>query len=376
MKIKIADIVRELMVRDGNVSQMQRPVYMSYVKTVVTELKLFNLRKIARLWVKVDKGTNSVQLPEGVMNIASISVEDDCGNIVPLCYNSDTKLDSYIEEQESACGCSCGCTNPYCSGVKETQQTEETVSLNIPIGRYIPIVNADTEESACTDCDLPSGVEPDYLYDAVDYTKTTQLVTCPNGDIVRRICEPSIKYKRTVTIPIVFKNGDSACYNCEPNNSRTESYIYDGVEEICNEALVCSVVVKSCGCIEETPSNKKVLNSCGVEVCCNKTMRQMNIYSEDNCRVHFPDGFPHNKVLVKYYETFEYTDTYIPEYAREAVITGVEYRMALRNPRKTNVARFVKMEHNEECRKLNMILRRLRNGEILSAILGNQNEIQ
>ena len=88
--------------------------------------------------------------------------------------------------------------------------------------------------------------------------------------------------------------------------------------------------------------------------------------------MHFPDDFAHTKVLVKYYENFNYTDATIPEFAREAVMTGIEYRMKLRERGMLGLARELKREYDAESQKVDMIVNRLRLGEFLDAILGNQ----
>ena len=369
MSIKISEIVRELMIRDGNNSQMFKPKYNSYAKTVINDLKLFTFRDIKRAWIQIDPYTKSINLPDDNMILSTLSVEVD-GCIIPLCYNSDAKKDDYIEVQESKCGCnSCGCTSPYCNS--DFQQTEEEITLQIPINRYADIINANTGDSACTECDLTEGSLPTFEYENQTFTKTTQTYVCANGDIVRKVCEPTIKYKSIVGVPIVYEDDTSACFACNKEYKR-DDYVYDGVESVCTEDVLCSIVTKSCGCPESTAENNSLLEKYCGESSCNKRMGALNIYLEDNCRVHFPDDFAHTKVLVKYYENFNYTDATIPEFAREAVMTGIEYRMKLRERGMLGLARELKREYDAESQKVDMIVNRLRLGEFLDAILGNQ----
>lgn len=369
------------MIRDGNSSQSDKPKYNSFAKTVISDLKLFVFRNTKKKWVQVDKNTNTIHISDS-SKIQSISIEKN-GCVIPLCESDEALNDEFVEIQESSCGCTtCSCSSGLCNVIKNATITEEEVKIKVPIARYIPLLYADDKTTACVDCDLPNGSLPEYEYEETVGVKKTEKYSCPNGDMKVKICEPTAIYKQINSISLLYsKDKSSACTNCSENTSKKEDYIFDGIEEVCTEDLICSLDVKPCGCPKDTSENKaKVKQHCGdtcdaEEKCCT-SMKDLNIYCTDGCKIYFPDGFPHEKVLIRYYETFNYSDTTIPEFAREAVMTGIEYRMLMRKNNSITRGRLIKAEYLTEYRKVKMIVSRLQNGEVLNAILGNQNNIR
>ena len=164
-----------------------------------------------------------VDVPRGTQRIFSVGVDDDCGDVRPIYYNS--RLNIIPKPTEKKCGChSCQCGG-LCSEVNST-----TLTTNLL-----------------------------FTINGQGFYEKIWLKYCPNGDM--------IEYKEVPTKKYLDFVGDGGDYNNDYNNdfSGTGS-AFSNFEIVTNtfQRKLCTLKTYVCGCPQETPENEELIQtSCG-----------------------------------------------------------------------------------------------------------------
>ena len=343
--VNVDEVIKERMLRDRNNSRLDMPMYLSYAKRALREMKLHNVRQLSRRWVNVNTDLNRFKLPDDVYMLATITYEDTCG--LKLFAHNSTIIHSDIVDINEAdmCGCKCGCNNENCKK-REFSQIIEEVDVKVPVKRVAPILESGTDDSSCVECepnaDGENAVIDDEMfeYEIQKMEKTTRTEICENGDVIKTTITPTVIYKRVMLAPIE----NCQCDNCAKGEPCSLNYriAYSGIEDREEKNLICSVDVKNCGCIGEeqmevvskalgydTTDNKSASdNCCGRMTTCCPTLDE-NVHIVDGCMVYIKNELCINpkRVLITYYTNEHYTDMKIPDWAVEYLLASVKYFM-------------------------------------------------
>jgi hypothetical protein len=169
--ISVSQVVSELSVAQRDTDRQNYLRHLVLVKSVIRDLKYNYLNAFKRVYLQIDKTTNTVRLPFDYNKFVTISFIEDCFDkygkpsqkVLPLTHNPYINITPFAGI-DNACVKECGCktSNPVC---------EE-------LANYTTI----TEEVVVSDSPVITG------------TKTTVIRTCANGDIEQEICEPVLQF--------------------------------------------------------------------------------------------------------------------------------------------------------------------------------------
>jgi len=336
----------------------------------VNELNWDVLRNFKGEIIGVDPTTKTVKLPKDFVQWTRVGFIDQQGEIQDLAFDPNIAFTPTVND----CHCECGCSDPVCAEITNSQTTTEDVVIN-----------------------------------GTTYQKTTTVCVKSDGDIVRRICEPVVTnpsqqctysiQTNTIQYPIkdayFIKNGevvnvgyvdnDTIMYeimlalgfsatgfippyhreNCPDvwtsftytgtNTSEGENYDFNEVfvievtqsacvnptptvETICYDEFLCKTTVKDCGCIEVTQTTVDTLASIGImsqEFLSRffkaadwlQTFKQppsyfgyfnVNIYTGI---IQLDPTFPFQSVYIQYYSSNEVDggDYLIPAFAKNSI---------------------------------------------------------
>lgn len=279
--ISIEDVVKGILQREGDTTGMNYLKYLSVAKDVYRELNLHAVRQTKRAWVEVDKKTNTIKLPKDYMFFSSVSVEDECGRLIPLVINNNLKYDIIDISQDKDCHCECGCNSASCGGIKNYE-----VISGMQVAK------------------LPDGSDMAFA------TMTRKKVNKDGSMVVEK------------TFPkAIYENG-----------------VWTKTELVTEEEFICKLEVKDCGCVKENEKNNQVINACcgasffsvecGGTSC--KTSPQSLTYnvSEGGDRIIFPSSFHYAKVLLRYFYDAPLKELRVPIIAKRAMMFGVKFEIS------------------------------------------------
>ncbi len=331
-KISLTDLVNEIFLNKGDVGRREYLRYKSIAKGVYRELNLLKLREAVRVFISIDKATNSIRIPENCISISSISVVDSCNKLVPLSYtDSITDQDIISINDDKKCGCKvCDCQNKDCGSMYKYETMTELVSMKLPNGSF------DTFE------------------------KTLIKRINPDGSVVQEINEPELTF--------------------DDNGVHVSTDMVKRIE------VICKVDVKDCGCIIDSEENKKKLGeTCCAQLfsvesgCCAKncgceTLDYSYSMNEEQNRMYFDTRFAYDKVLLRYYANQTSAEIEIPIIAKDAVMYGTEYKAAMwdKNSKGSRAGNF-KMEYYEAVSNLEKAMYRMTNKEFIDTVLPYRN---
>lgn len=248
---------------------------------------------------------NYVNLPHDCQKFLSASIEEKrCHTLKPLYYNPN--LNVLVKPKEKLCSCTaCDCGG-LCESIGGLTATFKTVTIN-----------------------------------GTDYTETTYLKYCPNGDIMEYRVIPTTQY--------TFERGSydsSYDISYEIGDSDSEVVYYNLSRKL------CALAVKPCGCPEQTPENENLFFTNCSCYCnpllsinkCQKFWGDCNFYAGEvvmsDCQtklsVKHVQDFADNKEIIITYQTTGIdpdSETTMPDYAKMALFTGIDYYKNLFNDR-------------------------------------------
>ncbi len=191
-------------------------------------------------WKTMQRGDpfNYVLVPEDAERIFSVSVEDDCHNIVPLFYNNGLSIVKKPVKKK------CGCTTCDCGGLCSDAYA---VSLTVTT-RLVFTING------------------------VNYYEKTWLQVCKNGDIIEWKSTPVKKYNNI--------EGDAGDYDpLDYNNDwliGNPPFSDFTIVYVESPRKICHLEVLPCGCVAETEDNIETFNqACGCFLdCCSVSKKK------------------------------------------------------------------------------------------------------
>lgn len=283
--------------------------YLFMVQEVWKDLYQNTLFATTNTYVELKKGIpfNYVDIPSNSVRFLGLSVDDRCHNLKPLYYNN--QLNVLVKPSPSSKRCNCEVCD--CSGLCET------------VGSLVPtteVVNIN----------------------GTDYTNTTWIKTCPNGDVM--------EYRTIWTTQYTFNRGSydfSYDFSYEIGTSDSE------VVQINLSRKLCALEVLPCGCPAQTRQNEECFfKHCGCFInpltsisaqCCNH-WKDCNEYA-GSCRIsecgtkvyiEYLEHFDRNHWLIMSFQTNGVSpdqQTNAPDYAKMCLWKGIYFYKNLFNDR-------------------------------------------
>lgn len=255
--VKLSDVVDEMSISAYDDDRKKYLRYTFFAKRTFLDLHFNLLSRVERQFIKVNPRTHTAILPKDYYKFMTVSIVDDCGNIIPLSKNEYMNITAEVVKEtckETKCNVCGQSASEVCDEVQNFQTITEVITMSeqtgtacnyrvdlteLPfafpysiIGHSIDDVMVLTTNVIADQAALDayfSGLgftkqsavhyfrnddnEWGYFYFSVDgttdvfpisvgatacapifaetdYTKTTQIKTCANGDIIQRVTEP------------------------------------------------------------------------------------------------------------------------------------------------------------------------------------------
>lgn len=297
-----------------------------WAKYVWEDMNLTTVKVVKREFFKINKKTNSINLPCDFSQLSSVNVVDRCGTIYPVFRNELNVKHLSIPEIEDHNNCSCEfkCGYELCSTIKGYVATVETKSDEMPDGTPVSFTCVDrkainAEGFFIEQLQYPLRVYEDGVWvDTVLHTETNKLCqvevdengcVCDTEQNIDAVCNACGLNSGQSDIPF----GGNA--NCGPTKSDTE-WIY-----WCSTKMDWFSV--QCGCYPG-----------GFRQGCN------NVYniSEDGRRLVFPHNFGFDRVLLRFYDDVDTNSLMIPSICLDTFLMGLKWWDCRFNDNKQNLA--------------------------------------
>lgn len=198
--VKITDAVDELSLLRRDENRMEWLRYKVVSKHVLRDMRLIHLNAFKKVYLTVDKSTNTVRLPDDYYQFRLISVLQKChdrfGKVtekpVALTYNPYININPNTTPEDSCDNpvnkpCGCQLSTPACAELANFTAICEEVVID------------------------PNASPP------LTGMKQTVLKTCENGDIIKEVTQPTQKFKQgdlTCDYTITM-NTDHDIYQCD-----------------------------------------------------------------------------------------------------------------------------------------------------------------
>lgn len=276
----LTKMIKSLLIREGDILGVRFRQYYEIGKDVFRDLNLYSIRISKRFLIEVDKNTNSILLPNDLLLLSSVSVIDDCGQIIPLILNRNLTGELIDINLDKNCDCTCNCRAELCGTLKNYEVIYTSITAPIPGGQ--------TQIFNC-------------------YSRKT---IYPNGDYYRQWNEPVTIFEEGVLITTELQE-------------KTE--------------FICHLDVKPCGCVEDTPKNRQTLASCcggqylvtecGKNCCPAEFPDQTYGYEQFSNRIYFNSKFTFTHALIRYFPGADREEIMVPVVAKTAMLRGIMFEL-------------------------------------------------
>lgn len=280
------ELVDFMLIMERDLLKVNRPIYLAALKYVFDDLNYSVIRQTDRFVLKVERSpVPHIKVPDGYKMFSSIGVRNHYGKFEPLIVNKDIPADFVDVGASKECGCECGCSNSFCSNIRNYELINTPVSLDLPDGTI------------------------------GSFTATYRKKIMKDGSLVTETRQPQKIYV---------------------NNVHTSTELVTATETL------CKLEIEECGCIKKNAKNDHLIHehSDAITVsyeCGCPTVEfhenDANFYkiSDDHSRIVFPAHFPYDDVLLRCYVNVKTKDLRIPTQARRAVMAGIKKTDALWN---------------------------------------------
>jgi hypothetical protein len=298
---------------------------LSWAKHVFNDMNLNVIRIPVRKRVYINKRTNSIDLPCSATKLASINIEDECGNEYPVYRNDRILEDTDIVDVTAAKNCACEheCGHYLCNTIKGYVATIETVEDKNPDGTTVSF-----------ECISRKGVDDQgFFYEQLQYPK--------------RIYEDGVW-----TETILYTEDRKLC-KVEVDENGCVCDTEENVEAVCNACGVQNVNQNYCsiGGNASEPPNDSV--NTWIYYCANKmewfgiqcgklpTRCFNNTYSVSSLgnRIIFPANFGFDSVIARWYEVVDLKNIQIPIIAVPTFVVGCMWWDCRFNDKKQGLAK-------------------------------------
>lgn len=274
----LTQVVKSLLIREGDVIGLNFRRYYEIAKDVYRELNLYAIRISKRYLIEVDKNTNSIQVPPDLILISSVSIIDECGQIIPLILNKNLTNDIIDINLDKDCTCQCGCNDELCGQLKNYEVVYTSITAPVPGGGTMA------------------------------FNCFSRKTIYPNGD-----------YYREWNMPVtIYENGVLA------------STILQDYKE-----FICKLEIKPCGCVVDNACNRDMLSDCcgsgylvtecGCKCCPDDFPNETYGMSTLGDTISFNSRANFTHVLVRGFTDNSNGEIMVPLVAKTAILRGVKF---------------------------------------------------
>lgn len=349
------EIADSLCLRSNDILRRKKGVYLECSSDVWDDLNEGVLKMATRIkeplrrGVKINKRTNSLDLPCNIKRLCSVDVRDDWGNFYPIYRNQSITDDIVDVGNGDDCSCEHNCNYKLCNTIKGYEAIQTVKHDSLPDGTPISF-NCVERKYADVGVVYYEHQYPLRVYmsgvwtDTILHTETTKLCECEtdeNGCIcdthnnIETVCNSCGIGNVSTFIAI----GGNANKSPDPKQDR---WIY-----YCNNKMDWFSV--QCGGFPRWFSR----NGC-------------NIYniSELGNRLIFPPNFGWDHVIIRYYEDIELSDIKVPYLAKEAFMAGLQYFSTINREDKIKEAAVFEQRYSKRKKGLFLELNKYRIAEL------------
>lgn len=294
---------------NGDYQKRDRLRLLKWAKYVYQDLNLSVVRKAVRRRYKINKRTNSIDLPCNNLQLSSVSIVH-CGVEYPVYRSHRIFENSDIVDVGAAkdCGCEHNCSNTLCHTIKGYEAVVETISDYNPDGSEVSF-----------ECTSRKGVDDQgFLYEQKQYPKrvyedgvwvSTILHTETN-----KLC--SVEVDENGCVCDTEDNINNVCHHCGINNVNSNLCVIGGTANT-PPFDGADTWIYHCNTKMEWLSGQ--FNPCAIAF--------NNIYniSELGDRLIFPSDFGWDSVIVRAYEDEKLSEMQIPIIAIDVFVLGLMF---------------------------------------------------
>jgi hypothetical protein len=307
--VKIKDVVDLPLLGNQDFLKRAKGRLLKWSPHVYEDLNLQTLRQAIRQEFKINKRTNTVDLPCGETELSSVSVMDKHGVIYPLYLNDRIHKDIVEIPADKDCNCEYNCGFQLCNTIKGYEAITEIKNDTLPNGSPISFT-----------CVSKKAIDRNgFLYETVQY--------------------PMHVFTDGVWTNTVLQTDNNILCKCEVDNNGCLCDTEENLNNVCNACGINNVINQiPVGGNAECPPSKNInewIYYCNSKfelfsVQCGQTsfLRGCdNIYniSELGNRLIFPHHFHFDKVLVRWYGTPTLKNMQIPFIAVDTFVSGIKW---------------------------------------------------
>lgn len=310
--ISLDEALKIVMLANEDYQQRSKGRLRMWSKYVWLDMELSTMKVVKREYFKINKRTNTIDLPCDALQLSSVNVVDNCGVIWPVFRNDNVKhLDIPEVDSMKDCACEFKCGYKLCNTIKSYVACVTVKEDKMPNGDPVSFTCVDRKAVDANGFFYEQLQYPQRVYysgvwvDTVLHTEDRKLCkvevdqngcVCDSEANINAVCNSCGLTDSTSGIPI---GGTASC----PPARNVDTWIY-----FCNTKLDWFSV--QCGCFPA-----------GFNRHCN------NVYNieETGNRLIFPANFGWDKVLVRYYTDIDPNNLQIPFIALDTFILGLKW---------------------------------------------------
>jgi hypothetical protein len=319
----ISSVVKSLCLRSGDILQRNKGLYLDCANDTWNDMNLTTVKQSKREIFKINKRTNTIDLPCNYLDIASVSIIDHHGVIWPLYLNDRLHKDLVVVDAMKDCACEKKCGYALCNIVKGYEAIVSTKSDFLPNGSPVSF--------SCVD---RKAVDKNgFFYSECQY---------PQRIYTNGVWTNTILFTETKTLCKVELDENGCICDSEEN----EKNIFHCCGIVTNDGIPFGGDANSfCG--DQSVDTWKYFASsqiqwfgvqCGSFNHCRDGFRNIYNIEEGEKRLIFPHDFVFKEVLVRWYYDVDLKDMYIPIVAKQTFMTGLQYFSVENNDKKQGLA--------------------------------------
>ena len=332
----VQEVIKDLCLLQNDLQQLMKGKYLSVAKDVFYDLQLDILKNPIRERFKINKRTNTIDLPVNFLQLSSVNIQAPNGVFYPVWLNDKINDDVPTVEAAKDCACAYKCGYTLCNTIKGYEAVQTTKTDSLPNGNPISFNCIDRKgimgNFFYAELQYPKRIYTDGVWtDTILYTEQKQLCTLEldrngcvkdtkeNIDAVCNACGFKDEYLNSANNGVLYPIGGDA--NSYYGNQKVNTWIYK-----VNDKLDWFLV--QCGNRFSTKNCDNIFN-----------------ITEEGNRLIFPRNFGFDSVIVRYYAQLSLLNLQIPIIAKPVFMKGLQYFVSTFNDKKQNVSQIYGREY-------------------------------
>ena len=321
----VSKVVKDLCLRSGDILQRSKGLYLNCALDVYKDMEITSLKIPKRAIFKINKRTNTVDLPCNALQLSGVNVMDYNGVFYPVFKNDRLHNDMIDISAAKDCACEEKCGYQLCNMIKGYEAIQETTSEEMPDGSFQDFTST-TKKGVLGEIFYIEKTYPQRIYEDGVWTDV-QLTTEK-----KELCKVEINANGCVCD--TQQNIDNLCACC----GLEDDSAVNNQPRICvgGNAQACGTAtewVYYCGSKMDWFSVE-----CGVYFSTRRPFNNIYNINEAGNRLIFPRDFGFDKVMIRWYTDINLNEMQIPFMAKQTFMKGLQYYAAINNEKKQNLA--------------------------------------